>query len=168
MKDIMQGFILLLALLAPLSSHAYCFQAAGDTYQIDPLLLISIADVESSMNYKAIGQNKKNGVVKSEDLGLMQINTSWLPKLGKSFGITREHLLNNPCQNVYVGAYVLANNISSNGVNWESIGAYNAGFKSANEEFRLRYAKKVYSKYINLLRGNRAIIIAKASRGERV
>ncbi|MGJ0637229.1 lytic transglycosylase domain-containing protein [Xenorhabdus bovienii] len=161
-------FILIMALIFPISSNAFCFLSAGQTYEIDPLLLISIANVESSMNPKAIGLNKKNGVVKTEDLGLMQINTSWLPKLGKSFGITREKLLNDPCQNVYVGAYILANNISSNGVNWESIGAYNAGFKKANNEFRLKYAKKVYNNYIRLLSENREHIIAKASRGERV
>lgn len=160
--------MLMMALLMPFSGQAFCFLAAGKTYQIDPLLLIAIAEVESSMNPKAIGLNKKNGVVKTEDIGLMQINSSWLPQLSHSFGITRKKLLNNACQNLYVGAYILAKNISRHGVNWTSVGAYNAGFKQANKKNRLKYAKKVYRKYRDLLSGNREMIIAKASRGERI
>lgn len=101
------------------------------------------------MNPNAIGLNKRGGKVISEDVGLMQINSSWFPTLA-SMGITRNDLLNNPCQNIYVGAWILAKNISSNGVNWESVGAYNAGFKGANAPFRMKYAKKVYARYIAL------------------
>ncbi|WP_338128787.1 lytic transglycosylase domain-containing protein [Rahnella perminowiae] len=68
-------------------------------------------------------------------------------------GITREVLLSNSCQNIHVGAWILANNIRQNGVNWTSVGAYNAGFKEANEAFRMKYARKVYDRYI-LLTGN--------------
>ncbi|WP_081498141.1 transglycosylase SLT domain-containing protein [Candidatus Regiella insecticola] len=52
--------MLMMALLMPFSGQAFCFLAAGKTYQIDPLLLIAIAEVESSMNPKAIGLNKKS------------------------------------------------------------------------------------------------------------
>ncbi|GAB7400905.1 type III secretion system invasion protein IagB [Enterobacter asburiae] len=126
-----------------------CFNQASERFQIDHRLLIAIAQVESGMNQTAIGYNKKNGKVISEDIGLMQINSSWLPVLNK-MGITRKDLLENPCQNIYVGAWILASNISSNGVNWESVGAYNAGFKGANAPFRMKYAKKVYAKYLAL------------------
>lgn len=128
-----------------------CFRNASEKFQIEHHLLIAIAEVESSMNPRAIGLNKKNGKVLSEDVGLMQINSSWYPVLLK-MGITREHLLSNPCQNIYVGAWILAKNISANGVNWESVGAYNAGFKNANAPFRLKYAKKVYDRFL-VLRG---------------
>ncbi|AWK15607.1 lytic transglycosylase (plasmid) [Candidatus Fukatsuia symbiotica] len=158
--------LLIMILFTPFSGKAFCFLAAGKMYQIDPLLLIAIAEVESSMNPKAIGLNKKNGVVKTEDIGLMQINSSWLPQLSHSFGITRKTLLNNACQNLYVGAYILAKNLSRHGVNWTSVGAYNAGFKQGNEKNRLKYAKKVYRKYRDLLSGNREVIIERASRGE--
>jgi len=136
---------------SPLSgaSFSHCFNQASERFQIDHRLLIAIAEVESSMNPKAIGLNKRGGKVVSEDVGLMQINSSWFPTLA-SMGITRNDLLNNPCQNVYVGAWILAKNIASNGVNWESVGAYNAGFKNANAPFRLKYAKKVYARYLIL------------------
>lgn len=131
------------------NEYGVCFNTAAERFKIDSRLLIAIAKVESSMNPKAIGLNKKGGKVLSEDVGLMQINSSWFPTLQK-MGITRDDLLNNPCQNIYVGAWILAKNISSNGVNWESVGAYNAGFKNANAPFRMKYAKKVYAKYIEL------------------
>lgn len=126
-----------------------CFLQASARYQIDHRLLMAIAEVESGMNPQAIGFNKRGGKVVSEDVGLMQINSSWFPTL-KVMGITRNDLLENPCQNIFVGAWVLASNISSNGVNWESVGAYNAGFKGANAPFRMKYAKKVYAKYLAL------------------
>lgn len=134
------------------SSFENCFKSAAARYAIDHRLLKAIAEVESSMNPSAIGYNRKNGKVLSEDLGLMQINSSWLPVLG-GMGITRHDLLNNPCQNIYVGAWILAKNISQNGVNWTSVGAYNAGFKNANEEFRMRYARLVYARYLELTGG---------------
>lgn len=131
------------------NNFSQCFQEASERFQIDHRLLIAIADVESSMVPGAIGYNKRGGKVISEDVGLMQINSSWFPTLA-SMGITRDDLINNPCQNIYVGAWILAKNIASNGVNWESVGAYNAGFKNANAPFRLKYAKKVYAKYLSL------------------
>lgn len=126
-----------------------CFREAGIRFSVDWRLLQAIAEVESGLNSGAINQNKKNGRVLSEDLGMMQINTSWLPVL-HPMGITREVLLGNPCQNIHVGAWILAKNIAQNGVNWTSVGAYNAGFKNANEPFRMRYARKVYARYLEL------------------
>lgn len=131
------------------NNFTHCFIQAAERFQIDHRLLVAIAEVESSMNPRAIGQNKRNGKVVSEDVGLMQINSSWFPLLGK-MGVTREVLIENPCQNIFVGAWILAKNISANGVNWESVGAYNAGFKNANAPFRQKYAKKVYARYLVL------------------
>jgi len=98
MKTPFPLLMLMMALLMFFSGQAFCFLAAGKTYQIDPLLLIAIAEVESSMNPKTIGLNKKNGVVKTEDIGLMQINSSWLPQLSHSFGITRKHCSTTPAK----------------------------------------------------------------------
>ncbi|PIJ49347.1 lytic transglycosylase [Erwinia sp. OLTSP20] len=154
----MRTFFIILALIFCFDKTLYastkvnfdiCFKNAAARFSIDHRLLKAIAEVESGMNPNAIGYNRKNGKVLSEDLGVMQINSSWLPVL-VGMGITRNDLLNNPCQNIYVGAWVLAKNISQNGVNWTSVGAYNAGFKNANEPFRMRYARKVYARYLEL------------------
>ena len=58
------------------------------------------------MNPRAIGLNKRNGKILSEDVGLMQINSSWYITLSR-MGITRKDLLENPCQNIHVGAWML-------------------------------------------------------------
>ncbi|MEB1018071.1 lytic transglycosylase domain-containing protein [Citrobacter freundii] len=162
------GFFIALLFLVSKGAWAFCYEKAGATYQIDPLLLIAISQVESGLNPKATNINKKGTKNQSEDIGLMQINSTWLPMLSDKWNITREKLISDPCQNVYVGAYILAMNISKNGVNWQSIGAYNAGFKEGRDAARIKYAKKVYNVYLDLKRGNRMDIIAKATKGERV
>ena len=147
-------------------AFSFCYDKAGQTYSIDPILLIAISQVESGLNPNATNVNKKGTKFESEDIGLMQINSTWLPMLNSKWNITRKKLLDDPCQNVYVGAYILALNISKNGVNWTSIGAYNAGLREGRDASRIKYAKKVYSVYLELKKGNRADIIAKAKKGE--
>ncbi len=71
------------------SAIAACFESAARTYRIDPLLLVAIAEVESGMHPRAVGLNRRQGKVISEDVGLMQINSSWFPFLKKKWGITR-------------------------------------------------------------------------------
>ena len=113
-----------LAMLAGIatSAHAECWFDAGQRHNIDPLLLYSIAKVESSLNPSAINRNR-NGTY---DIGLMQINSTHLPRLSKA-GITREKLLNDSCTSVMAGAQILSGFISRHGYTWEAVGAYNAG-----------------------------------------
>lgn len=113
--------------------QAFCYQEAGQRYGIDPTLLRAIAKVESSENPRAINYNKG-----STDYGLMQINSSWLPKL-KTFGISQEDLW-NPCVSVNVGAWILAHNVQTHGRTWKAIGAYNA----RSHRKQLIYANKVH------------------------
>lgn len=142
-------------------ASAFCFESAGQRYGVDPLLLIAIAQAESSLNPKAINKNKN----KSIDVGLMQINSIWFKSL-EEWGISKSDLIEKPCQNVYVGAYILALNIKKNGVNWKSIGAYNAGFSDKTEKAREIYAKKIYSLYLSFLNRNREHVINMASNGK--
>ena len=60
----------------------------------------------------------------SYDIGYMQINSGWAQTL-LSYGITLQSLF-DLCTNVYVGTWILANNINRYGYNWKAIGAYNA------------------------------------------
>ncbi|WP_371441391.1 transglycosylase SLT domain-containing protein, partial [Candidatus Sodalis sp. SoCistrobi] len=43
----------------PKAAIAACFESAARTYRIDPLLLIAIAEVESGMNPRAVGLNRR-------------------------------------------------------------------------------------------------------------
>lgn len=121
-----------------------CWDKAGAAYGVDPWLLFAIAKVESSFNPNATNRNKDKR--KSLDMGMMQINSFWLPTLSK-FGITKEHLF-DPCTSVFVGAWIVAQNIKQFGYNQDGIGAYNS---PRNVKIRRNYAKKVYAAYYELL-----------------
>lgn len=111
-----------------------CWEEAGARYNINPYLLYAIAKTESGLNPAAVNRNK-NG---SYDIGMMQINSLWLPELRKS-GLEEKHLY-DPCTSIHVGAWILAQNMRRLGNSWEAVGAYNAG----KPDLRLKYALKVY------------------------
>ena len=123
---------LALALCAAFPAQA-CWDAAAQRYQLSSALLYAIARTESGLNPLAIGRNG-NG---SRDIGLMQINSAWLPTLA-SHGIT-ERALFEPCTNIEVGAWILAGKVSRLGYTWDAVGAYNA----QNPTLRRAYADKV-------------------------
>lgn len=150
--------ILILAIILYSSyTQAFCFESAGERYKIDPLLMKAIVMQESGLNPKAINHNKnKAGKVVSTDYGLSQINSTHIPKLIRMGVIqSKDDLLNNPCLNVQIGAWILAKHLKQCGVNWMCLGSYNAGFKEDNDEKRMRYAKRVYAIYFSLLTGKK-------------
>ncbi|GAB1845837.1 type III secretion system invasion protein IagB [Achromobacter xylosoxidans] len=126
---------------------AHCFEAAGERYRIDPLLLYAIAQVESSLRPGAINHNR-NGTA---DYGVMQINSIHFPWL-KQHGIDARRLLDEPCTTVHVGAAILADMMSRYGYSWEAVGAYNAGGTSGRAAARASYAAKVWERYQPLRR----------------
>ena len=121
----------------PDASLHSCWEQAADLHRVNPQVLVAIADVES--NHRPVVVNKnQNGTV---DIGIMQINSSWLPRLEK-YGITSRHLL-DPCINVHVAAWILSKNMARFGeTSWRAVGAYNA----TQDALRLRYAKKVHER----------------------
>ena len=118
---------------------ADCLDDAAVYHGVDSTLLHAIAKHESGMNPRAVNRNT-NG---TEDLGLMQINSSWLPKLERT-GVTRARLF-DACVNAYVGAWILASNFERYGHTWDAVGAYNA----SSPDKQIRYATQIY----NVLRG---------------
>jgi soluble lytic murein transglycosylase-like protein len=129
-----------------------CWTQAGTEFGIDPLLLYSIAKVESSLNPKAFNRNRDG----SFDVGIMQINSTHLPRLIK-VGVTRERLMREPCTAIRSGAEILAGFIDRAGYTWEAVGAYNAGLAPEREPLRQAYAAKVWREYkkLTLLRAKR-------------
>jgi soluble lytic murein transglycosylase-like protein len=115
-----------------------CLQAAAAKHGLSYVLLRSIAEQESNFNPIAVGGNT-NG---SQDFGLMQINSTWLPMLSKH-GVTKQGLF-NPCTNADVGAWILADNFKRLGVTWDAVGAYNA----MTPWKRVKYATGVYNKLV--------------------
>lgn len=115
-----------------------CVNRAAQRYQVDKRLIHAIIQIESSGNPSALNRNA-NG---SEDIGVMQINSSWLPTLAR-YGIKRDHLY-DPCTNIHVGTWVLAGNIARYGRTWRAVGAYNATSHAKRE----RYVGKVWQRYL--------------------
>ena len=95
-------------------------------------LLKAIARHESGGRTHVIATNT-NG---SRDIGLMQINSAWLPTLSRH-GIGESDLL-DPCTNIHVGAWILAANFRRLGHTWEAVGAYNAASRSARDRYIAR------------------------------
>ena len=110
-----------------------CWSQAAARYRLSSDLLYAIARTESSLNPAAVGRNRDG----SRDLGLMQVNSRWLPRLA-SFGISERELL-KPCTNIHVGAWILAGNVQRLGYTWNAVGAYNA----ASPQRRAAYVARV-------------------------
>ena len=112
-----------------------CWNEVGLKYGISPDLLFAIARTESNLNPLAVNRANANG---SYDVGLMQINSTWFPRL-RELGIDEQQLF-DACVNLEVGAWILAQNMRRLGRSWDAIGAYNA----SSPDKRLRYARQVY------------------------
>lgn len=124
--------VLFVFYLIPYPSFAFCFEEAGQEYNISPNILWAIAKGESDFNPTAVNYNK-NG---SYDYGLMQINSWWYGKLGHETWMS----LSDPCMQVKAGAWVLAQCMQQYGYTWESVGCYNA----VSRDKRKVYVSKVY------------------------
>jgi len=131
---------LLTATPSQADSLGSCFTSAGQRYGIAPSLLQAMARAESGLDALARHANIDGSV----DIGLMQINSVWLPLLQRS-GIAPE-MLWHPCYNIHVGAWILAGNIRRFGYTWEAVGAYNAGTRQdrKTESRREAYAHRIY------------------------
>lgn len=130
-KILLGFFVTVLSLFG--TSYDPIFEKAGRDFGIEFSLLKRIAMIESSLNPSAINQNK-NGTV---DIGLMQINSMHLKRLGK-VGVTRQSLL-DPEVNVYVAALLLSSHIRKRGYNLEAIGCYH----SANPVFKNQWLRRL-------------------------
>lgn len=144
---IYQARVVVMALFLMAGMHAQeamadfdtCFDEAARRYNIADELLYAIAAQESQLDPEAVGSNPDG----TWDIGIMQINSWWLPTLAE-YGIDERHL-QEPCTNISVGAWILAGNIARFGYTWDAVGAYNAG-TGDTEMIRMRreaYAHKV-------------------------
>jgi soluble lytic murein transglycosylase-like protein len=117
-----------------------CINQAALHHHVPATMIVSVMQIENGRNGTAI--KNKNGTY---DLGVMQINTSWLSTL-KKFGISRSSLQHDACLNVDVGAWILAHSIAKS-EGWRGVGNYH----SATPKFNKIYSAKVKAKYDNTL-----------------
>ncbi|MHA7594377.1 lytic transglycosylase domain-containing protein [Pantoea sp. XAF26B01_ASV70] len=145
---------LMLTVLFCARANAFCFDAAGAKYHIDPLLIQAIATGESSLHagITHINRDARTGRAVSTDYGLMQVNSTHIPSLiAKGFISSPQDLLTKPCLNVQIGTWILASHFQVCGISWNCLGSYNAGFRKDRHETRESYANRVYAIYKKLL-----------------
>lgn len=146
---LIKSLILVAVCLCSMNVSAFCFVQAGERYHLDPMLLEAIAMQESSLNPRIINNT-------GPDYGLMQINSRHIPELIR-MGVIRspQDLLNDPCLNVQIGAWILAKHLRTCGVNWHCLGSYNAGFSDKNAGKREHYANLIYNLYVRVNRSQK-------------
>ncbi|MBI5050859.1 MAG: lytic transglycosylase domain-containing protein [Nitrospirae bacterium] len=128
--------ITLTFLLSIISSNlfAFCYEDAGRQYDLNPLLLMAVSKTESNYNPLAVNTNSDG----TQDIGLMQINSSWIKNLNLNPGL----LLSDPCYNLKTGANILNKCIERYGYTWEAVGCYNA----TSRHKRAKYSWKIFDK----------------------
>ncbi|EKA5635890.1 lytic transglycosylase domain-containing protein [Vibrio navarrensis] len=146
--------LLITLALFPLVSNAFCFEEAAKRFDVNVDLLRAVCFTESSLRANVINSANSDG---SSDYGLCQVNSWWLPKLAK-YGITKESLLNDPCENTLVSAWILAGNFEVTNDGWKAVGAYNAGWLKTPE------AELARTTYINLVKTNLERMTSEKSR----
>ena len=111
---------------ALLIADSYYIQA-GESYGLDPQLIWAIAYKESRHKPDIVSKPNTNGTY---DIGIMQINSSHLPRLKKLYGIEKKHLF-DPRTNIFVGAEILKMCFDKHGHNTQNgISCYNGRIKN--------------------------------------
>ena len=120
-----------------------CINQAAIRYHVPAAVIVSVIQTEKGRNGMAI--KNKNGTY---DLGIMQVNTSWVPKLAKH-GINIESVQSDPCVNIQVGTWILAQGIARND-GWQGVANYHSSTPKHNQQYQERI-KNTYSRYVEVL-----------------
>jgi hypothetical protein len=125
-----------------------CLKAAADLHHVPAGLLVLLINVEAG-RLGAISQNS-NGTV---DIGPMQVNDSWIPKIARHWGASTElsyHALRDSfCANVEGGAWILRQALDeARGSLWEGVALYH----SHAPIHKLEYMRLVYAQAMRLKR----------------
>lgn len=108
-----------------------CLEEAAKHYNLDLNILLAIIKAESDFDENAYNSNG-NG---SSDCGLMQINSIHINALGEDL---YRQACEDPCINVWVGAWVYKSCIVKNGYNWNAIGCYHSNTPALRQKYAIR------------------------------
>jgi len=116
-----------------------CFMAASQAYAVPPESLYSVLKVEGGWAGLAKPNFRKNGSVRSEDLGPFQINTAWLPTFTlywkqPSAAVTYVLLRDDGCASAYAASAIVRYHWQQTGALDRAIARYHAGPKGSPAE----------------------------------
>ncbi len=104
---------------------AVCIFTAAQTYVVPPSVILGILNVEGGR----IGQVVYN-TNDTYDIGPMQINSTWVPRLARYWGVSQGTALaeirDNPCINIGVGAWILRREVDKSGDLYSGIAEYHS------------------------------------------
>jgi hypothetical protein len=115
-----------------------CMLITASVYHLPPRVLPSILSVEGG-RAGLVHLNKD----RSEDLGVMQINTIWLPMLGRKAGLppasVRERLLNDSCFNIAASGLIMRNYLNeTKGDLMRAVGDYHSHTVVLNQDYQAK------------------------------
>ena len=116
---------------------AACLMMASQTYSVPPAVMVGIMQVEGGR----VGQQvlNTNG---SYDLGPMQINTLWVPKLASYWGVNeataKRWIRDDPCTNMGVSAWILRRHMNETGSLSKAIAYYHSRTPSLGYSYKNR------------------------------
>jgi len=118
---------------------AKCLLVAANTYHVPPAVLMGIYYVEAG----AVGMQSGPNINGTFDLGPMQVNTVWLPRLMREWRVDRRTahywVRNDACTNVGVAAWILRQKVNeSNGSLAKGIAAYHSKTSSLGRAYLRR------------------------------
>lgn len=132
-------------MLIPLTTA--CLMAAAQSYAVPPESLYSVLRIEGGWVGLAKPNLRKNGTIRSEDLGPFQINTAWLPTFTTYWRqpnqlATYLILRDDGCASAYGAAAIVRYHWQQTGSLDRAIGIYHTGPKgspAAMAEYLSRY-----------------------------
>jgi len=130
------------------------FQKVASEYNLPWFLLKSIAITENhKLNPKLVQKNTNH----TYDIGLMQINSTWIKKLKNKFPQISFAKLKEPYFNIKIGAYILKQNIENYGYSWKSVSFYH----SFTKKYRIEWLKRIKNNIKYLAKYDKRIKIVK-------
>ena len=116
-----------------------CLEQTCRAFDVPLALIIGLMDMESGQVGRV--SRNKNG---SYDIGPMQINSSWLGKLGAA-GIDENHLRNNGCVNVAAAGWLLRSLLASEPSVQEAIARYHSPNKDRGQKYLQKVKARMYT-----------------------
>ena len=125
---------------------AACLMAAAQSYAVPAESLYSVLRVEGGWVGLAKPNLRKDGSVRSEDLGPFQINTAWLPEFTLYWKVQTQDvayalLRDDGCAGAYAASAIIRYHWIKSGSLDRAIAVYHAGPKGAPQEMA-RYLSK--------------------------